>query len=291
MKRILPRELLHLCERNKDGSFSTQAARKDILLQAGRQLLEAGYRNLGADGLKPKHIISLLERWKCDGISSATIKNRMAHLRWWAEKINKQNIIPRTNAELGIERRKYVTNIDKSIKLSEAQLNKIKDERLRVSIELQRAFDLRREECLKFQPAYAMSDSNGKIKLKASWCKGGREREIPILTAYQRDVLARAADLAGAGSLIPPEQKYVKRLKQYENAVSRCGLSHLHGLRHEYAQNRYLELTGWECPARGGPVNRQLSQEQKSLDYSARMRISEELGHGREAITSVYLGR
>jgi len=160
-----------------------------------------------------------------------------------------------------------------------------------VSLDLQRAFGLRREECLKFQPAYAMSGDNDKILLKASWCKGGRAREVPILTDYQRDVLDRAAALAGAGSMIDARQSYIERLKQYENATNRAGLSKLHGLRHEYAQRRYLELTGWASPANGGPTSKELNTEQKAIDLKTRLQISNELGHNREAITAVYLGR
>ena len=294
MKHVLVREIVQLCERNKDGSFSTQAARKDILIQAGKQLLEIGrFRNMGVTGLKPKHVQFLVNQWqKVDRLSDATIKNRIAHLRWWADKINKQNVIPKTNAELGVSRRKYVTNQNKAIRISDEILKNIKDERLRCSIELQRAFGLRREEALKFQPSYALAGGYpGIVRLKASWCKGGRAREIPILNDYQKAVLARAAMLAGAGSMIPAGQRYVERLKQYENTTNFLGLSRLHGLRHAYAQDRYKELTSWECPARGGPTNKQLDPEQKEADRSARLTISNELGHNRENITAVYLGR
>lgn len=65
----------------------------------------------------------------------------------------------------------------------------------------------------------------------------------------------------------------------------------MHGLRHRYAQTRYLAKTGWECPARGGATAKQLSPEQRSIDQRARLEISLELGHGRAQITSLYLGR
>ncbi|CAJ0698553.1 phage integrase N-terminal domain-containing protein [Ralstonia holmesii] len=291
MKHILVKELLQLCERNRDGSYSTQAARKDVLVLAGKQLLAGGFRNLGTQGIKPKHVQHLVERWKAEGLAAATLKNRIAHLRWWTEKVNKASVIPRTNAALGIDRRQYVTNQSKAHDVTPEALSRIKDERLRVSIELQRAFGLRREECLKFQPAYATAAGPDKIQLKASWCKGGRAREVPLRTEYQREVLARASALAGTGSMIPQGQRYVERLKQYENATNRAGMSRLHGLRHEYAQQRYQELTGCECPAKGGPTARQLTLEQKAQDLEARLQISQELGHNREAITSVYLGR
>lgn len=291
MKHILVKELVQLCDRNRDGSFSTQAARKDVLIQAGKQLLDGGFRNLGTQGLKPKHVQHLVERWKAEGLSDATMKNRVAHLRWWAEKVNKASVIPRANATLGIERRHYVTNQSKAVELKGGDLEKIKDARLRCSVELQKAFGLRREECLKFQPSHAMAAGSDKIQLKASWCKGGREREIPIRTEYQREVLAKAAALTGGGSMIPQDMSYKQRLTQYEHATARAGLSKLHGLRHEYAQGRYKELAGWECPAKGGPTANQLTPEQKAKDLAARLKISQELGHNREAITAVYLGR
>jgi hypothetical protein len=285
------RELMQLCNRNRDGSFSTQAARRDILSLAGRQLVELGIYNLPATGLKQKHVLKLLERWKADGLSDATLKNRMSHVRWWTEKIGKQNLVPRSNAELGIGRRKYVTNNTKAVQVGADALSGVKDERVRMSLELQGAFGLRREESIKFQPQFAMGAGPDKILLKATWCKGGRAREIPVRTAYQRDVLSRAAILAGTGSLIPENQSYKDQLKRYENTTNRAGLSKLHGLRHEYAQQRYRELTGWEPPVGGGPKSRQLTPEMKIIDRAARLTISEELGHSREAITAVYLGR
>jgi hypothetical protein len=64
-----------------------------------------------------------------------------------------------------------------------------------------------------------------------------------------------------------------------------------HGLRHAYAQDRFLELAGFPCPAMGGPSRAQLTTEQREADYDARVIISSELGHSREAITAAYLGR
>ena len=50
-------------------------------------------------------------------------------------------------------------------------------------------------------------------------------------------------------------------------------------------------MTGWQCPARGGPTSRQLTQQQKAIDRAARETISHEIGHNREQITAVCLGR
>ena len=65
----------------------------------------------------------------------------------------------------------------------------------------------------------------------------------------------------------------------------------MHGLRHAYAQQRYEELTGWKSPAAGGPTCKLLTQEQRDQDRKVRLIISRELGHEREQVTAVYLGR
>jgi hypothetical protein len=65
----------------------------------------------------------------------------------------------------------------------------------------------------------------------------------------------------------------------------------MHGLRHAYAQNRYEELTGWRAPTAGGPDSKSLSPEQREIDREARLTISRELGHEREAVSAAYLGR
>lgn len=91
--------------------------------------------------------------------------------------------------------------------------------------------------------------------------------------------------------MIPPERSYREHLRVYEAELKRAGISKAHGLRHGYAQERYRELTGWAAPHAGGPKSSELSPEQKAQDQAARMVISGELGHGREEITAVYLGR
>ena len=85
--------------------------------------------------------------------------------------------------------------------------------------------------------------------------------------------------------------QYIQQLRTYERHTTQAGLSRLHGLRHAYAQQRYQVLTGWRSPAAGGPVSILLSPQQKQQDHRARLMISNELGHAREQISAVYLGR
>lgn len=279
--------LRQLCQRNRDGSYTTQADRMRSLSLAARQLREAGFRQMKASSLKGKHVQALLERWQGEGLSSGTIKNRLSHLRWWAEKIGKAGVLPMDNAQLGVAERRYVTNISKARELGTG-LEQVTDAHVRMSLQLQAAFGLRREEAIKFQPSYA--DRGDHIALKGSWTKGGRERTVPITTTEQRDALHAAHRLAGTGSLIPANKTYIQQRHVYDGQCKAAGLSNMHGLRHRYAQMRYETLTGWKPPAAGGPDKAQFGLSQRLVDRYARQQISRELGHERLTVTSIYLG-
>jgi integrase len=277
-----------LCKRNRDGSHATQADRLRILTLASRQLREMGFRRMRATSFNGKHVEGLLERWRAEGLSAGTLKNRLAVLRWWAEKIGKAGMIPLDNAELVIPKREFVTNESKAQHLGNC-LDRVSDVYVRMSLALQQAFGLRREESIKFQPHYA--DRGDRIVLKGSWTKGGRSRVVPITTAEQRALLDAAHRIAGAGSLVPAHKTYIQQRHTYDGQCKAAGLSHMHGLRHHYAQTRYEALTGWKAPAAGGPTAQVLTPEQRLKDAIARQTISHELGHDRAQITAVYLGR
>ena len=287
--RDLNYALKQLCSRNCDGSYSTQRDRARVLDLIANQLQELGFRHMVVAGLKPKHVEALVERWKAEGLATGTIKNRMAELRWWAEKIGKQNVVARGNDHYGIGRRKHVTNISKARELTVGDLAKITDPYTRMSLRLQAAFGLRREESIKIRPAWA--DRGDQLVLKDSWTKGGRAREIPIRNEEQRRLLDEAKRFAGRGSLIPADKRYVEQLRRFEHQCAKAGIYGVHGHRHQYAQTRYRELTGWAAPAAGGPRSRELTAAQKVIDEVARLTISTELGHSRGQISSVYIGR
>lgn len=280
--------LRQLCHRNRDGSHNTQADRMRSLALAARQLREAGFRQMKASSLKGKHVQALLDRWQGEGLSSGTIKNRLSHLRWWAEKIGKAGILPSDNTQLGVPERRYVTNISKA-REPDDRLVRITDPHVRVSLRLQAAFGLRREESIKFQPRHA--DGGDHIAIKGSWAKGGRDRTVPITTPEQRAVLDEAHRLAGSSSLIPAHKTYIQQRHVYDGQCKAAGLSNMHGLRHRYAQMRYEILMGWKAPVAGGIHYSAMSAEQHLQDHQVRLHISLELGHGRVGVVSIYLGR
>lgn len=284
----LTMDLVLMTRHNRDGAYGTQKNRQRGLIAIGRQLKELGYVLPKARSLKTKHVQALLEHWQCRELDTATIRNRLTWLRWWAERIDKPNIIERDNAVYGLAERHQPRN--RAQRLEPAKLANINCPYIRTSLLLQAAFGLRREEAMKFQPGYAIQLNS--IVLRASWSKGGRPRQIPITTGRQRAALAEVRKLIpGDGSLIPPRLTYAEQLKRYEYQTLLAGLRNTHGLRHAYAQQRYLALTGWPCPLAGGKHWRQLTDNQRQQDRHARLAIARELGHGRVSIAEVYLGR
>jgi integrase len=205
--------------------------------------------------------------------------------------MSRHYVVARSNDHYGIPDRQFVSNDSKARTVTAVDLDLVRDQHVRMSLELQQAFGLRREEAIKFQPAFA--DQGDHIRLKASWTKGGKARVIPLRNDAQRTLLDRARRLAGNGSLIPSARNYRQQLRIYERHTANAGLSKMHGLRHAYAQQRYQELTGWPAPAAapGGPGIKALTPEQRRMDHQARLTISRELGHEREQVSAIYLGK
>jgi hypothetical protein len=288
--RDLNYSLKQLCDRNRDGSFATQADREHILALIADQLQEMGFRHMDAHSLKSKHVEALVARWLAEELAPGTIKNRMSALRWWAEKIGKQNVVRRTNAEYGIPDRVYVTNISKAKEIDPDQLVRIRDPYVRMSVRLEVELGLRRKESILI--VMKRADHGDRLLLKDSWCKGGREREIPILRLEQRQVIDEAKALTKSKSLVAPGYKtYAAYLKHFRYECERAGINGVHGYRHFYAHARYQELAGWACPARGGPTQKELTAKQRERDRDVRLVISHELGHGRQQIVAAYCGR
>jgi len=287
--RDLNYQLKLLCKHSHEGSFETRVGRERQLSAIANQLHELGFRQLKATSLKQKHVQALVNHWLGQSLSPGTIKNRMSCLRWWAEKVNKRAIVAGSNDFYGIPDRQFVSEKSKAKDLKREQLALVKDEHVKMSLRLQQAFGLRREEAIKIQPRWA--DRGKHLHLKASWTKGGRERTVPIRTQEQRAVLEQAKRLAGLGALILRGRTYVEQMRIYERHTANAGLSRMHGLRHAYAQQRYQELTGWPSPHAGGPTKKELTPTQHETDKQARLTISNELGHVREQITAVYIGR
>ena len=200
--------------------------------------------------------------------------------------------------EVGIPKRKRVTAINKAAKTAINQEGASTALALFKSVSEQ--FGTRFEETSKLHVHKAFDDAinKGLIYLDRG-TKGGRKRCIPICTNAQLNTLQRVCELlSGQKCFIPNESSYVGfRKKMYR-------INHhqnFHSYRHLYAQKRYFALVGLHCPVVLNMNKREhkvkLSEtltipleKVNGLDYSARLKIAEELGHSRVDICGAYLG-
>lgn len=288
-------DVVQMIKRNRDGAHVTQQQRAKHLKLFARDMQRLGLRNKRVWNLKQRDFVRVIRLWQHGNgtdrkpVSGATLQNRVAALRWLAEKLGKRELLPPANRTLGIDPRTGTQGVSKARALTDDLLRPIRSENVRHSLKLQAAFGLRREEAMKIQPRWA--DRGDKLVLKGSWTKGGRERAIPIRTQAQRRVLDAAKAFAGNGSLIPPSKSYREHVNTWERQTKQAGLSKTHGLRHAYAQQRYEELTGRRPPVRGGVSAKDLGGELKDQDHAARLQIAQELGHSRSDIVNIYVGR
>lgn len=276
-------------------SYASKADMRHMLNRCMKDLHEQGYKLAHVNGLKPKHIHVLVELWKQQGKNPATIKNYMSKLRKASVLLDKPQLVKPGNDAYQITRRSYAPTHNKAI--HQVDFTRCTDPLIRLSLEAQSLFGLRREESMKLVLSEAWQGNC--LKIKPSWTKGGIGRTIQITNDEQRQWLSKATQQVATGqSLIPKSRSYKQHLSHYQVQIRQMGIGKCHGLRHAYAQRRYHELTkqfdpqgiGLVCPIAGGKSTKLLTAEERIIDRKAREIISRQLGHSRLAITRIYLG-
>ena len=284
-----------LVKQTKGHSFASQADMRHMLFRCIKDLHELGFKVGHIKGLQAKHIPVLVEHWKAQGKNPATIKNYMSKLRKTAQLLDNPKLIKPDNAAYNIDNRSYAPLHNKAI--HHINLATCTDAHIRLSLEGQALFGLRREESMKFTLSEALQGNT--LNIMPSWTKGGIGRVLDIITPEQREWLKKIAGLVKPGeSLIPPDRTYRQQLSHYQAQTVQMGLCKLHGLRHAYAQRRYRELTtefdqnkrGLISPIEGGKLYKDMTAYEKTLDRKARQIISRLLGHSRINVVKIYLG-
>jgi site-specific recombinase XerC len=278
-------------------SYATQDKRADVLYTGFAELRQLGYRLDAVQSLRGKHVEALVQAWQARGLSASTIQNSLSVFRTFAGWVGKAGMVQRVEHYLGAgvavrssiareDRSWSARGVDIAAKIEQVRL---RDPRVAIQLELQAAFGLRAREAMQLRPHVA---DKGSYLSVTHGTKGGRDRVEPIRTAQQRDVLERAKTFCAtpASSTSDPHRKLHQWKNHYYEVVRACGITRRdgitsHGLRHQYANDRYHELSGAESPVRGG------SQNDSGADQIARLILAEELGHSREGVTTYYLGR
>ena len=282
-----------LVKKTKGYSFASQADMRHMLFRCIKDLHHLGFKIGHIKGLQPKHIYALVDLWKSQNKNTATIKNYMSKLRRAALLLDDPKLIKPNNDVYNISKRSYIPSHNKAI--HNIDLSTCTDPHIRLSLEGQALFGLRREESMKFTLSEAVRGNT--INIKPSWTKGGIGRVLEITSAAQQEWLAKIKRLVKPGeSLIPSHRTYKQHLATYQQQTEKMGLHKLHGLRHAYTQKRYRELTtffdqnhrGLISPVEGGKLRKDMNVYEKYLDKKAREIISRELGHSRISILKNY---
>ncbi|MBY7813864.1 integrase domain-containing protein [Vibrio fluvialis] len=206
-------------------------------------------------------------------------------------------------AEGGLPKRSGIASDDRSVsEVAHSVAVGVASERLGALLELQRNFGLRFEESAKLDAVKALreAEKNGSVSVKDG-TKGGRARTVPITNAAQVSALQRATSVQDGRSMIPVDQSYREFRQEAYREIGRHPVN-FHGERHHYAQTRYRELLGAECPVKAGTKHghahheylaRELGisvEQARTLDKEIRTEVARELGHGRIDVTNSYLG-
>ena len=280
-------------------SSSTQARQRQEGRQMMRQVVGGGFKIDNLRQLKGRHVEHILDIWqgfkadpetgKVRGIAPGVQAVRLTTLRKLTKAAGKPGLVPRLNKRAGIQPRERTPVANIAWKLMPDDLVKILTSNVRLVLQLQYRFGLRKKEAHLLD---ARSADRGTTLRIEKGTKGGRPRSVEITTQAQRDLLAEVKLANGRtpeGTLVSGASLKAA-FDTYKHDMAGAGLSRAHGLRHQYAQDRYKALMGMACPKAGGMLLKKMSQNDRVKDAAIRQVLAGELGHGRTAVVSVYIG-
>jgi len=308
---FLLREFNHYhASKHKNVSFKTMHERKEFLFRFFRSLRDIGY-NLDPRSFGNRHVKAAVALWIKENLAASTMQTYLSFLRAFADWIGKPGMI--LKPEFYVDdperfRRCYVVKKDKSWDANGVDINELitrisdYDPYAAAWLAMIAAFGLRCREAKMLQPHLAVvpaatagiENPTAEFYLNATrGAKGGRPRFIPVDSQDKWDAIERAKQLVKKteGHLGHPNYSTLKAsTRHYRYGMEKFGITMKdlgvtpHGLRHQYANKVYADLTKVASPIRGG------STIDPIVDKYARLSIAEELGHGRTQISSAYLG-
>ncbi len=250
---------------------------------------EGGYAPDSLQNLKQKHVLRAVDEWRGRKLSTTTLANYLSALRFLAELLAKPNLCPGNEIlipEFGdarhsarIEERAWRKR-DISVSEVLARINR-SNPRVALILRLELTFGLRVTEALRFTPAAdiipGLDAAQADLYLHRG-TKGGRPRRVPIESDDARALLEEALQLAGQGSMTPPDSTIPAYRRKYYRVLAAHGVTRAalgvtsHGLRHQYAQD-----VAAAAATDGASVKER------------RMEVAQRLGHGRASVTLTYM--
>ncbi|CAG0957629.1 hypothetical protein ANAEL_00434 [Anaerolineales bacterium] len=284
-------------------SAKTRLERTSFYRLAFAQLFEMGYRLASPRNLGSRHIEALLQHWDQEGIAIITLHTRVSFLRTFCGWINKPGMVQDvhdylpgkdvTRRTVAKRNRAWLPNgVEAAVVIARAREI---DERLAVMLALEDAFGLRMKEAIEMHPAWCRAESGTALDIHEG-TKGGRWRRIPIDTDYKREVFEWALRVAETGKtrrIRWPGRTWTQAKRRYYYLLAEklgVNLNDLgvtsHGLRHEYAQEKYQDMAGLPSPIAGADPK----QVDPVKHREAGIEVSRDLGHSRVQVMASYYG-
>lgn len=284
----------------KIASAKMQQERANFLFKFMTDLRALGYR-VSPENVREKHIHAICEKFEADGLAAPTIQTYLSFLRAFCGWIGKKGLIRDPKIYFKnpkILERTYAASEDKSWDIpgldKERLLGEISVAHPHVWMQLLMcdAFGLRRKEAVMLRPY--LDEREGRLYVMRG-AKGGRERSIPIESAYQRQVLEMAKHFVDHSprDLGDPKLDLNANLKKFSNVMTKFGIRKsgkgalgitAHGLRAGFAM-RKMEEKGLANPLSQQFPDRLPPQEEARI----RREVSELLGHWRPAVMNAYV--
>lgn len=252
----------------RDGGIASErtiSLTREVVFAAFRRLHALGFKIQNPYNLGNRQIEVLVKDWYKNGKSTKTMLNELSRLRQFSKWIGKPGMVGSLE--------KYLPHVDPSELVVSTIAKKSKswtsngidivekfkevdqrDFQLGLMLRLELAFGLRREEVLKCNPH--LQDYTHCLKIFPGMGKGGRWRDIPILTIEQREILefvkARTSKRKPLGweyAVNGTPATLKKNIRRYENLMASLGFTKKklgvtgHGLRAQFSEN-YALLIG-----------------------------------------------
>ncbi len=274
----LERQVIKLMSENREDSHGMQRQRSNHLKEACR-IIETKFGLQKLANLGAKHVAAVVAAWKEAHAGKRVLENKLADLRWMVRKLGKQNLMPRSNKDLGIEPGARHTRAGKVVSAEtwQAIQNAVQHPVVLAQLQLARCFGMRFEETALFRPH---KDADAHCVRIVRGTKGGKPRFVVIRNQQQRDALAaaRAVTTPGRG-LIPATERTFKAWSDKVYAmlrsigVGRATDTTFHDLRRSFAAERMREI---------------MATRRCTWEEAARV-VARELGHHRTEVIDWYV--
>ena len=305
---------------NLSGSARTSFAHRQEASRFVDTLRELGYGVQKWQNVTNAHVAAVAERWtrgdeNGEGkLAVATVKEYLSGVRAVAasygnDGIREKNDFRDANGEQIVGARVYVTNETKGVSeekyqaaLARLESGEQGENGLRLAAQMRVMHDcgLRHEEARKMNPGESLRTGDGLDIFRGT--KGGLRREHDELTPAGREAVEGLRPFIGAhGNSMPDGMSERQWERLAYRIAANVGISRaeagasFHGLRHEWAQDRYEKLAGFPCPCRGGTpeqAREAAGEDWRVVDREARLTLKFEMGHGpdRDSVVSGYIG-